>query len=152
MVEDSKPHNAKDHAANQPKSNFQLGKEPYRPQVHFTPERMWMNDPNGLIYLNGFYHLFYQFHPNSMIWGPMHWGHATSRDLLTWENHNVSLYPDKHGAIFSGCCVIDKENTCKLFDSSCENNLVAIYSYDTQLQGLATVSYTHLTLPTTSPV
>ena len=99
---------------------------------------MWMNDPNGMIYLNGCHHLFYQFHPDSMIWGPMHWGHATSCDLLTWENHNISLYPDKHGTIFSGCCVIDKENTCKLFDSSGENNLVAVYSYDTQLQGLAT--------------
>ena len=138
MIEDSKPHTAKDHADNQPKSNFELGKEPGRPQAHFTPERMWMNDPNGMIYLNGCYHLFYQFHPDSMIWGPMHWGHATSRDLLTWENHNISLYPDKHGTIFSGCCVIDKENTSKLFDSSSENNLAAIYSYDTQLQGLAT--------------
>ena len=82
MVEDSKPHTAKDHAANQPKSNFELGQESGRPQAHFTPERMWMNDPNGMIYLNGCYHLFYQFHPDSMIWGPMHWGHATSRDLL----------------------------------------------------------------------
>ena len=138
MVEDSKPHTAKDHADNQPKSNFELGKEPGRPQAHFTPKRMWMNDPNGMIYMNGCHHLFYQFHPDSMIWGPMHWGHATSRDLLTWENHNISLYPDKHGTIFSGCCVIDKENTSKLFDSSGENNLVAVYSYDTQLQGLAT--------------
>ena len=137
MVEESSSHTAKDHAANQPKSSFPIGHEPWRPQVHFTPKRMWMNDPNGMIFQNGLYHLFYQFHPDSMIWGPMHWGHATSRDLLKWDYHDVALFPDKDGKIFSGCCVNDRNNTSNLFESCGDNNFVAIYSYDCQTQGLA---------------
>ena len=137
MVEESSSHTAKDHVANQPKSSFPIGHEPWRPQVHFTPKRMWMNDPNGMIFQNGLYHLFYQFHPDSMIWGPMHWGHATSRDLLKWDYHDVALFPDKDGKIFSGCCVNDRNNTSNLFESFGENNFVAIYSYDCQTQGLA---------------
>ena len=137
MVEESSSHTAEDHAANQPKSCFPIGHEPWRPQVHFTPKRMWMNDPNGMIFQNGLYHLFYQFHPDSMIWGPMHWGHATSRDLLKWDYHDVALFPDKDGKIFSGCCVNDRNNTSNLFESCGDNNFVAIYSYDCQTQGLA---------------
>ena len=131
-------HTADDHAANQPQSTVSLGQEPWRPAVHFTPQRMWMNDPNGMIYHNGLYHLFYQFHPHSMIWGPMHWGHATSRDLLTWEHHDVALYPDALGAMFSGCCVNDRQNTSGLFAGASDNNLVAVFSHDCQTQGLAT--------------
>ena len=62
-----------------------LMKEQYRPQVHFSPEANWINDPNGMVYNNGIYHLFFQYHPNSTIWGPMHWGHATSTDLIHWK-------------------------------------------------------------------
>ena len=130
-------HTAEDHAANQPKSSLPLGQEHWRPLAHFTPKRMWMNDPNGLIFHNGLYHLFYQYHPDSMIWGPMHWGHATSRDLLTWEHHDVALAPDEHGTMFSGCCVNDRNNSSGLFDGPGKDNLVAIYSHDTQTQGLA---------------
>ena len=60
--------------------------EPHRLQMHFSPKSKWMNDPNGMLYSNGVYHLFYQHYPDSNIWGPMHWGHATSKDLAHWEH------------------------------------------------------------------
>ena len=85
--------------------------EMWRPQVHYSPPSMWMNDPNGMIELNGTYHLYYQFHPKSTVWGPMHWGHATSTDLLHWTTLPVAIEPDAHGAIFSGSAVIDRKNT-----------------------------------------
>src|SRR5680860_646085 len=81
------------------KSNKDYYTEPYRPQFHFSPEIMWMNDPNGMVYNNGVYHLFYQYHPDSTIWGPMHWGHATSKDLLHWQHKPIALYPDEKGFI-----------------------------------------------------
>ena len=59
--------------------------EEFRPQFHFSPEEKWMNDPNGLVYQEGIYHLFYQYYPDDIVWGPMHWGHATSKDLIHWE-------------------------------------------------------------------
>ena len=83
---------------------------PMRPQLHFTPSKGWMNDPNGLVYINGTYHLFYQYYPNDIVWGPMHWGHAVSADLLHWEHKKIALYPDELGYIFSGSCVLDVEN------------------------------------------
>src|SRR5678816_4586097 len=59
--------------------------EMYRPQIHFTPKAHWINDPNGMVYYNGTYHLFFQYYPGSSVWGPMHWGHATSEDLIHWK-------------------------------------------------------------------
>ncbi len=99
--------------------------EKFRPQFHFTPEENWMNDPNGLVYHNGYYHLFYQYYPDDTVWGPMHWGHAKSKDLLHWEHLPIALYPDSLGYIFSGSAVVDKNNTAGFG----ENALVAIFTY-----------------------
>lgn len=85
-----------------------------RPQYHFTPEKGWINDPNGMVYIDGEYHLFYQYYPDDIVWGPMHWGHAVSKDLLYWEHRKIALYPDELGYIFSGSCIYDKENVSGL--------------------------------------
>ncbi len=86
-------------------------KEKYRPQFHFSPRENWMNNPNGMVFHEGEYHLFYQYYPDSTIWGPMHWGHAVSSDLVRWEHLPIALYPDEIGYIFSGCVVVDQNNT-----------------------------------------
>lgn len=87
-----------------------------------------MNDPNGLVFHEGVYHLFFQYHPNSCDWGPMHWGHATSRDLLHWKEHEVALEPDALGMIFSGCAVLDTHNTSGLAPKG-QAPLVAIFTH-----------------------
>ncbi len=105
-----------------------LYQEPYRPQLHFSPQQQWMNDPNGMVYYEGEYHLFYQYHPYSNVWGPMHWGHAVSKDMVTWEELPVALWPDEQGTIFSGSAVIDWNNTTG-FGSVDNPPMVAIYTY-----------------------
>ncbi|WP_435578972.1 glycoside hydrolase family 32 protein [Gilvibacter sp.] len=121
--------------------------EPYRLQYHFSPPAKWMNDPNGLVYNDGVYHLFYQYYPEDIVWGPMHWGHATSTDMVHWENKPIALYPDEHGLIFSGSAVVDHDNTSG-FGKDGVAPLVAIFTYhlmegekagrtDFQTQGIA---------------
>ena len=86
-------------------------KEKFRPVYHHTPAYGWMNDPNGMFYKDGVYHLYFQYNPYGSMWGNMHWGHSTSTDLTHWNYEGVALAPDAWGAIFSGSCVVDKENT-----------------------------------------
>jgi fructan beta-fructosidase len=99
--------------------------ELHRPQFHFTPKAHWMNDPNGMVYLNGTYHLFFQHNPGGTTWGPMHWGHAISKDLIHWSEQPIALYPDSLGTIFSGSAVVDKDNTAGFG----KNALVAIFTH-----------------------
>jgi len=132
-----------------PKNSEQVATEyeAFRPQFHFAPKTGWMNDPNGLVYFEGEYHLFYQHYPDSTVWGPMHWGHAVSTDLIHWEHLPIALFPDSLGYIFSGSAVVDWKNTSGL-GSAEQPPLVAIYTYhnmegeragkiDYQTQGIA---------------
>ena len=105
-----------------------LEKEAHRPEIHFTPESNWVNDPNGMVYYNGTYHLFFQYNPNSSLWGPMHWGHATSKDLIHWNREQIAIYPDSLGTIFSGSAVVDFNNTSG-FGKNGQPPLVAIFTH-----------------------
>lgn len=102
--------------------------EKHRPQIHFTPKSGWMNDPNGMVYYKGTYHLMYQHYPDSTVWGPMHWGHAMSKDLIHWEHQPIALYPDSLGTIFSGSAVVDLANTSR-FGKDGKPPLVAIFTH-----------------------
>ncbi|EKQ57137.1 MAG: beta-fructosidase, levanase/invertase, partial [Clostridium sp. Maddingley MBC34-26] len=104
--------------------------EDYREQYHYSPAKAWANDPNGMVYFNGEYHLFYQYNPDASVWGPMHWGHAVSKDLIHWTELPIALAPDDGGTIYSGSAVIDKDNTTGFFDGIAGGGLVAIYTQD----------------------
>ena len=93
-------------------------REKFRPQYHHTPAYGWMNDPNGMFYKDGVYHLYYQYNPYGSMWENMTWGHSTSRDLIHWEAQPLAIEPDALGDIFSGSCVVDKKN----------NQVVAFYT------------------------
>lgn len=101
--------------------------EIYRPKIHFSPKAHWINDPNGMVYYKGIYHLFFQYHPYSSVWGPMHWGHATSADMINWTERPIAIYPDSIGTIFSGSAVVDANNTSG-FGKAGSPPLVAIFT------------------------
>jgi fructan beta-fructosidase len=127
--------------SDQPHSSMKDYKEPYRGQYHFSPLNNWMNDPNGMFFYKGEYHLFFQYHPSSSVWGPMHWGHAVSSDLIHWQELPVAIFPDEKGYIFSGSAVVDWDNTSGL-KSGDEEVIVAIFTYhdpkdELQTQGIA---------------
>lgn len=87
-------------------------------KVHYHPKTGWMNDPNGLNFNGKEYNMFYQYYPSDTVWGPMHWGHAVSKDLIKWEEKDIALYPDHLGMNFSGSAVIDKDNTSGFFSKN----------------------------------
>ena len=90
---------------------YMLIPEKYRSAYHHTPERGWMNDPNGLFFKDGVWHLYYQYNPYGSMWGNMHWAHSTSKDLVHWQKQPIALAPDAWGTMFSGSCVVDHNNT-----------------------------------------
>ena len=96
----------------------------YRPSYHFTPLYGWMNDPNGMVYKDGEYHLYFQYNPYGSKWGNMHWGHAVSRDLIRWEHLDPAIARDPVGHIFSGSSVVDKKNTAGFGKDA----IIAIYT------------------------
>ena len=105
----------------------ELYKEKYRPQFHYSSKRGWLNDPNGLMYYAGEYHLFYQHNPFGWSWGNMTWGHAISKDLVHWEELGDALHPDEFGTIYSGSGVVDWKNTTG-FQTGEEPPLITIYT------------------------
>ena len=110
-------------------------REKYRPAYHHTPLYGWMNDPNGMFYKDGKWHLYYQHNPYGSKWQNMTWGHSVSTDLVSWEHLPLAIEPDGLGAIFSGSCAIDRENTAGYG----ENAVVAMYTSaaKSQIQSLA---------------
>ena len=99
-------------------------RELWRPQIHFTPRQNWINDPNGLVFADGVWHMYYQYNPSGQNWGNTSWGHATSTDLFHWKEQPVALLPDQLGYIYSGSAVVDKNNTAGFG----ANAIVAIYT------------------------
>jgi levanase/fructan beta-fructosidase len=102
--------------------------ELYRPNFHFTPKKAWMNDPNGMFYKNGYYHLYFQHYPDGNTWGPMHWGHAISTDMVTWKEMPIAIYPDEKGYIFSGSAVVDVNNNSGFSKNGIEP-IIAMFTY-----------------------
>ncbi|MFA6701525.1 MAG: DUF4980 domain-containing protein [Dysgonamonadaceae bacterium] len=117
-----------------------LYKEQNRPQFHFSSRRGWNNDPNGLIYYVGEYHLFYQHNPYEKEWGNMHWGHAVSNDMIHWRELPVALYPDELGTMFSGSVVVDYQNTAG-FNKGKTSAMVALYTADNPDRQIQCVAY-----------
>lgn len=125
-----------------------LYREAQRPQIHFSPSSNFMNDPNGLVFSNGTYHLYYQYNPTHPVAGNQHWGHATSTDLYHWENHAPAIAPESaNEGIFSGSAVVDFNNTSGWFsdDVPQDSRIVAIYTLNTASPASQTqnVAYSH---------
>lgn len=110
-------------------------REKFRPEYHHTPTYAWMNDPNGMFYKDGEWHLYYQYGPYGSMWNNMTWGHSVSKDLINWEHRPNALNPDAHGSIFSGSCIVDKDNTAGFGKDA----VIAMYTSagDVQSQSIA---------------
>ncbi len=107
--------------------------QPWRPQYHFTPSHNFMNDPNGMVFYKGEYHLFYQYNPQGQVWGHMSWGHAVSTDMVHWQHLPLAIPEDPNYMIYSGAAVVDWNNSsglCKSTDSRDKSCLIAIYAAD----------------------
>lgn len=115
-----------------------LYNEALRPQIHFTVKNGWLNDPNGLIFLDGIYHMFYQYNPAENKWGNMHWGHAVSKDLVHWKEEKTALFPDDRGTMFSGCAVLDENN---LLGKNDGDRKAALLYYTTTFPFTQNISY-----------
>ena len=117
--------------------------QPWRPQYHFTPPHNFMNDPNGMVFYKGEYHLFYQYNPEGNVWGHMSWGHAIGTDMVHWRNLPVAIPEDPQYMAYSGSAVVDWNNSsglCKNPDSQDRSCLIAIYAAaykDRQKQNIA---------------
>ncbi|NGO74338.1 glycoside hydrolase family 32 protein [Streptomyces sp. YC504] len=118
--------------------------EKYRPQFHFSPQENWMNDPNGLVYYKGEYHLFYQYNPNGNSWGDMSWGHAVSKDLVHWKELPLALSHDDKEMVFSGSAVVDWGNTTG-FGTEQDPAMVAIYTSLDKATGIQAQSLAYST-------
>ena len=112
--------------------------EPERPQIHFSTKNGWLNDPNGLVWWNGRYHMFYQHNPASNSWENMHWGHAVSTDLIHWEEKDIALFPDSRGMMFSGSAIVDHRN---LLGKNTEKSQAAVLFYTTTEPFCQNISY-----------
>lgn len=117
-------------------------KEKNRPQFHFTTRRGWTNDPNGLLYYDGEYHLYYQHNPYEREWDNMHWGHAVSKDLIHWKELDIALYPDHLGTMYSGSAIIDYDNTAG-FNKGNNPALFAIYTAMTPEKQVQCIAYSY---------
>ena len=105
--------------------------QPWRPQYHFTPAKNFMNDPNGMVFYKGEYHLFYQYNPEGNAWGHMSWGHAVSRDMVHWKELGVAIPEEAKFMIFSGSAVVDWNNSsglCQNRDANDKSCLIAVYA------------------------
>jgi fructan beta-fructosidase len=118
---------ARDASAASAASAARVGTETYRPQFHFSPQKNWMNDPNGLVYYRGEYHLFFQHNPEGNTWGNMSWGHAVSKDLVHWQELPLAISHDDNEAVFSGSAVVDYANTSG-FGTRHNPAMVAVYT------------------------
>lgn len=114
-------------AGSLPASAAELGDEQYRPAIHFSPAKNWMNDPNGMVFHKGVYHLYYQHNPSGNTWGNMSWGHATSTDLVHWKEQPLAISTDDQEDVFSGSVVVDKDNSSG-FGTAENPPMVAIYT------------------------
>lgn len=120
-------------------NNEILYHERFRPQYHFTAPQGWLNDPNGLLYYQGEYHMFYQYNPHDIRWGDPYWGHAVSQDMIHWEHLPIALEPDALGSIFSGTIVVDAGNTSGFFGE--EGGLVAFFTHHTDSEEYQSMAY-----------